>query len=170
MKDNFEKCLALVLKSEGGFVNNPRDPGGMTNLGVTKVTYERWLNEPVTEEQMRALTPNDVEQLYREWYWDGVRGDDLPAGVDYCTFDLAVNSGIGTAVRLLQDASNTVPDGKLGPVSMVAIQEMDARAIVSELQALRLAYLKKISTWPVFGKGWAKRVSDVTAAALEMLA
>jgi lysozyme family protein len=168
MKDNFEKCLALVLKSEGGFVNNPRDPGGMTNLGVTKVTYERWMNEPVTEEQMRALTPNDVEQLYREWYWDGVRGDDLPAGVDYCTFDLAVNSGIGTAVRLLQDASNTVPDGKLGPVSMVAIQEMDAHAIVSELQASRLAYLKKISTWPVFGKGWTNRVNDVTAAALEM--
>ena len=170
MKNNFEKCLALVLKSERRYVNNPHDPGGMTNLGVTKVTYERWLNEPVTEEQMRALTPDDVEPLYREWYWDGVRGDDLPAGVDYFVFDFAVNSGIGTAIRMLQDASNTVPDGKLGPVSMVAIQEMDARAIVSELQASRLAYLKKISTWPVFGKGWAKRVSDVTAAALEMLA
>lgn len=168
MKDNFEQSFALMLKSEGGFVNNPRDPGGMTNLGVTKATFERWTNAPVTEAQMRALTPHDVEPLYREWYWDGVRGDELPVGVDYCTFDFAVNSGIGTATRMLQDAANTVPDGKLGPVSMASILKADPRQLIDMMQTLRLGYLRKISTWPVFGKGWSRRVQEVTQNALAM--
>lgn len=169
MKDNFEQSLALVLKSEGGFVNNPRDPGGMTNLGVTKATYERWINGSATEAQMRALTPADVEPIYREWYWDGVRGDDLPLGVDYCVFDFAVNSGIGTATRMLQDAAGVVPDGKLGPVSMAAVLKAKPRDLIDMMQTLRLGYLRKISTWPTFGKGWSKRVQDVTTAALAMV-
>ena len=169
MKSNFEQCFTLLLKSEGGFVNNPRDPGGMTNLGVTKVAYERWVDEDVTEAQMRALTPDDVRPLYRQIYWDGVRGDDLPSGVDYFTFDFAVNSGIGTAIRMLQDASGTVPDGKLGSISMAAIQEVDAKKIITDMQDARMTYLHKISTWATFGKGWAKRVDAVTAAALAMV-
>jgi lysozyme family protein len=169
MKDNFEKCLALVLKSEGGFVNNPRDPGGMTNLGVTKVTFDRWTNGDADEQQMRALTPDDVEPLYREWYWDGVRGDDLPAGVDYFVFDFAVNSGIGTAIRMLQDAAGAVPDGKLGPVSMTAVLKQNPRDLILMLQTTRINYLRKISTWSTFGKGWTRRVNDVTAAALAMV-
>jgi len=170
MKDNFKQSLALVLKSEGGFVNNPRDPGGMTNFGVTKVTYDRWTNSDATEEQMRALTPADVEPLYREWYWDGVRGDDLPAGVDYCVFDFAVNSGIGTAIRMLQDASGTVPDGKLGPVTMANIAKANPLTLIDMLQTVRMNYLRKISTWSTFGKGWTNRVNAVTAAARQMVA
>jgi lysozyme family protein len=168
MKNNFEKCFVLLLKSEGGFVNNPRDPGGMTNLGVTKVTFDRWTNGDADEQQMRALTPADVEPLYREWYWDGVRGDDLPAGVDYFVFDFAVNSGIGTAIRMLQDAADTVPDGKLGPVSMTAVLKQKPRDLIQMLQTTRINYLRKMSTWSTFGKGWTNRVNDVTAAALEM--
>ena len=168
MRDNFSKCLALVLQSEGGFVNNKYDPGGMTNLGVTKATYERWTNAPVTEAQMRALTPHDVEPIYREWYWDRVRGDDLFVGIDYCVFDLAVNSGVGTAIRMLQDAVGTVPDGKFGPLSMAAVEKADPRRLVNTMQALRLQYLRKISTWPVFGKGWTRRVQEVTQNALVM--
>jgi lysozyme family protein len=169
MKDNFEKCFTLLLKSEGGFVNNPRDPGGMTNLGVTKVTFDRWTNGDADEQQMRALTPDDVEPLYREWYWDGVRGDDLPAGVDYFVFDFAVNSGIGTAIRMLQDAAGAVPDGKLGPVSMTAVLKQNPRDLILMLQTTRINYLRKISTWSTFGKGWTRRVNDVTAAALAMV-
>jgi lysozyme family protein len=169
MKDNFSKCFTLLLKSEGGFVNNPRDPGGMTNLGVTKVTFDRWTNGDADEQQMRALTPDDVEPLYREWYWDGVRGDDLPAGVDYFVFDFAVNSGIGTAIRMLQDAAGAVPDGKLGPVSITAVLKQNPRDLILMLQTTRINYLRKISTWSTFGKGWTRRVNDVTAAALAMV-
>lgn len=80
MRGNFEECLALVLKHEGGFVNNPRDPGGMTNLGVTKVTYESYVNRHVDEAEMRSLTPALVAPLYKKMYWDRIKGDDLPVG------------------------------------------------------------------------------------------
>ena len=100
MNGNFEQCLALVLHSEGGFVNNPQDPGGMTNLGVTKVTYEGYVNRHVDEAEMRSLTPDLVAPLYKKMYWDRIKGDDLPVGVDYCLFDLAVNSGVGKQIQL----------------------------------------------------------------------
>ena len=98
MNSNFERCLQHTLKEEGGFVNNPKDPGGMTNLGVTKRTYEQYVGHPVDEETMRGLTPEMVAPLYKKMYWDVVKGDQLPDGVDYCVFDVAVNSGPTKAV------------------------------------------------------------------------
>ena len=92
MNDNFQLCLSYLLKSEGGFVNNPKDPGGMTNLGVTKATYEAYVGHEVDEATMRSLSPNDVALLYKRNYWDKVAANSLPAGVDYCVFDTAVNS------------------------------------------------------------------------------
>lgn len=100
MKNNFEQCLALVLRSEGGFVNNPKDPGGMTNLGVTKATYESYVGRSVDADEMKGLTPDTVAPLYKKMYWDKVRGDDMPAGVDYALFDLAVNSGPTTGYKV----------------------------------------------------------------------
>jgi lysozyme family protein len=91
MQSNFEPCLALMLAHEGGFVNHPQDPGGMTNLGVTKRVWEEWVGHEVDEKQMRALTPETVAPLYKRKYWDAVRADDLVAGVDYVVFDVAVN-------------------------------------------------------------------------------
>ena len=92
MHKNFDKCLSMLLHHEGGFVNHPKDPGGMTNLGVTKKVYEAWVGKEVNEETMRGLTFVDVAPLYKKKYWDRVRGDDLPSGVDWCAFDWAVNS------------------------------------------------------------------------------
>ena len=91
MKDNFVKCLTMLLKHEGGYVNHPRDPGGMTNLGVTKKVYERWIKRKVTEQEMKDLKPENVAPIYKVNYWDAVRGDDLPSGVDWAAFDWAVN-------------------------------------------------------------------------------
>ena len=169
MNGNFEECLALVLKHEGGFVNNPQDPGGMTNLGVTKVTYEGYVNRHVDEAEMRSLTPDLVAPLYKKMYWDRIKGDDLPVGVDYCLFDLAVNSGVGKAGKLLQMALDLPADGIIGPMTLRALEGRDPEEIVEQICQERLAVLKSLKLWGVFGKGWGRRVAEVEQHATAMI-
>jgi lysozyme family protein len=169
MNGNFERCLALVLKSEGGFVNNPADPGGMTNLGVTKKTYEAWVNRTVDEAEMRGLTPDAVAPLYKSNYWDRVVGDQLPVGVDYCLFDCAVNSGPSQAVKFLQRALNVVVDGVLGQQTIAAASQRDASELIEQFCQERLQFMQSLSTWPTFGKGWQRRVEEVQTTATQML-
>jgi lysozyme family protein len=168
VKENFDEALKAILHHEGNFVNHPKDPGGMTNLGVTKRVWEEWVGHEVDEKAMRALTPADVDTLYRRKYWDKVRGDELPAGVDYAVFDAAINSGPGRASKWLQTAVGAVPDGAIGPGTLAKVQEMDAKAIVEKYQATRLAFLQSLPTWDTFGKGWGRRVTEVKDAALRM--
>ena len=104
MQNNFDNCLALLLKSEGGYVNNPKDPGGRTNLGVTQKTWEAWVGRESSEKEMRALTKDQVAPLYKAKYWTACYGPQLPLGVDYAVFDAAVNMGVGRAVKLLQES------------------------------------------------------------------
>ena len=170
MTDKFERCLPLVLHHEGGFVNHPDDPGGITNLGCTKATWERWVGRRCTVEDMRALTPEDVAPLYREKYWHKVRGGDLPAGIDYCVFDTAINSGPGRAAKFLQEAVGATPDGIIGLRTLAAVREADPRQVIDTYCAARLAWLQELSTWMVFGHGWGRRVTDVRRSALQMLA
>ena len=102
MKSNFQQSIDAMLVSEGGFSNNSKDPGGMTNRGVTKTVWEGWTGHDATEQTMRNLSTADVTPLYKKKYWDAVQGDALPSGVDYCVFDTAVNSGAGRSIKLLQ--------------------------------------------------------------------
>ena len=168
MKQNFESCLKSVLHHEGGYVNHPSDPGGMTNLGVTKRVWEEWVGHEVDEKTMRALTPEIVGPMYKAKYWDKVKGDDLPAGVDYCVFDAAINSGPGRAAKWLQAAVGVEPDGGIGPKTLQAVAGMDANELVSAYNDRRLSFLHDLPTWPTFGKGWARRVAEVKAAGLDM--
>jgi lysozyme family protein len=154
-------AFEALLKHEGGFVNHPRDPGGMTNLGVTRRAWEEWTSHPANEADMRGLTPGMVEPLYRERYWNAVRGDDLPPGVDLAVFDCAVNSGPGRAAMLLQQSIGVWPDGVIGPKTMAAIKEDEATEIVDRFCELRLLFLRGLPTWPTFGKGWERRVKEV---------
>jgi lysozyme family protein len=154
-------AFEALLKHEGGFVNHPRDPGGMTNLGVTRRAWEEWTSHPANEADMRGLTPGMVEPLYRERYWNAVRGDELPAGVDLAVFDCAVNSGPGRAAMLLQQSIGVWPDGVIGPKTMAAIKEGEATEIVDRFCELRLLFLRGLPTWPTFGKGWERRVKEV---------
>lgn len=165
---NFERALALVLVHEGGYVDHPADPGGATNLGITNGTLSGWLGRAATKAEVRALTKATVAPIYRKNYWDAVRGDELPAGVDYCIFDFAVNSGKGRAVPSLQRAIGVADDGKLGPVTLAAARAKDAGQTIERVCADRLAFLRRLSTWPTFGKGWNSRVQGVRAEALAM--
>lgn len=162
-------AFEALLKHEGGFVNHPRDPGGMTNLGVTRRAWEEWTSHPANEADMRGLTPGMVEPLYRERYWNAVRGDELPPGVDLAVFDCAVNSGPGRAAMLLQQSIGVWPDGVIGPKTMAAIKEGEATEIVDRFCELRLLFLRGLPTWPTFGKGWERRVKEVWRQAKGMV-
>ena len=168
MKENWEACFAMVLKHEGGFVNHPKDPGGMTNLGVTRTNWELYLDRDVTEADMRALTPEMVKPFYKKNYWDRIKGDELPSGVDYAAYDLAVNSGTGRAAKYLQQIAGVTADGVIGPRSMEAIKKCDAEDVVDEICNMRMTFLKNLGTFDTFGKGWTIRVNDVKAKATEM--
>ena len=168
MIHNFEQSLALMLKHEGGFVNNPKDPGGMTNLGVTKRTYEDWLGHEVDEEIMRNLRPMDVIWLYKKLYWDKIKADSLPAGLDYCLFDCAVNSGPSQAVKFLQVALNLTADGIVGPLTIAAAEQRDTAELIEQFCEERLHFMQSLSTWATFGKGWQRRVEEVKDLALKM--
>lgn len=172
MKQNFDACLRILLKHEGGYVNHPSDPGGMTNLGVTKAVYEAWVGHPVDEKTMRGLTPAMVAPLYRKKYWDAVRGDELENGLDLAMFDYAVNSGVGRAVKTLQSCVGVPSDGGFGPKTMAAVAQFKgdtAKTLIEEVCDKRLDFLKSLKTWPVFGRGWERRVIEVKAEALKML-
>jgi len=170
MKENFDAALSKLLHHEGGFVNHPSDPGGMTNLGVTKAVWEEWTGHSVDEAAMRRLTPADVAPLYKRKYWDKVCGDALPAGVDYCVFDAAVNSGPGRAAKWLQEAVGVVADGAIGPKTLAAVAAADDQETIDKFNAARLKFLQALATWDTFGRGWGRRVAEVTKAAATMTA
>ena len=169
MKSNFQKALAAVLIHEGGFVNNLRDPGGMTNLGCTKQTWEEWVGHPVDERTMRALTPGDVAPLYKRKFWDKICADDLPDGVDYVVFDCAINSGPGRAAKFLQSCVGVEPDGGIGPKTLAAVKAFDAKQLVQDFSKRRLSFMMDLPTWATFGKGWSRRVNEVEATGLKMI-
>ena len=171
MKQNFDPSLKLMLKHEGGYVNHPQDPGGMTNLGVTARVWAEWTKAPATEEIMRKLTPEDVAPLYKQRYWDAVRADDLVSGLDYCVFDCAVNSGVGRAVRLLQKCVGVTVDGGFGPNTMAAVTRAsaDPKKLIDDYCDARLEFLQSLPTFATFGRGWTRRVNEVKAEAIRMV-
>ena len=171
MNNNFETCFALILAHEGGYVDHPRDPGGRTNLGVTQHVWEEWLGRPVSEKEMRALTPMMVKPLYKRKYWDACRADDLVAGVDYAVFDVAVNSGPGRAIKFLQSCVDVTVDGGFGPATLAAVKkaEENPTRLIELYCAKRLEFLQSLRTFETFGKGWSRRVQEVKDKALKML-
>ena len=172
MKDNFTDALTALLIHEAGFVDNKDDPGGMTNLGVTAATWAMWVGHDVNEKQMRALTPSIVAPLYKRKYWDACRADELISGLDYAVFDYAVNSGVGRAIKTLQNCVGVAPDGGFGTTTMAAVSQFKgdaAKTLIEEYCDNRLQFLKSLKTFPIFGRGWEKRVNEVKAMSLKML-
>ena len=170
MLSNWDNAFKLMLKSEGGFVNHPSDPGGMTNLGVTKATWENWVGRESDEAEMRGLTPEKVEPLYKNKYFDAVRGDELPMGLDYLMFDFAVNAGAGRAIKTLQTAVDVTPDGGFGPMTMAAVQATDPVDLIERFSQAKEDFYRSLTTFATFGKGWLNRVADVKVKASAMLA
>ena len=168
MKQNWEIALKHILKWEGGYVNHKDDPGGRTNLGVTQRVWEEWTGKPATEADMRGLTIEMVTPLYKKRFWDAIRGDDLPSGVDLCVFDCAVNAGTGRAARFLQQTVGVVADGAVGPKTLEAVTKMSADEIIETFCDLRAAHYKSLNTFATFGKGWMRRLDGIEAECKQM--
>jgi len=162
----FSRALARVLVHEGGYVNDPLDPGGATNKGVTSRVYDAWrARKGLPARDVRRIEGREVAEIYRLQYWDAVKGDELPAGLDYALFDGAVNSGPAQSIKWLQRALGTVAiDGQMGQATLAAVAEHGRPAeLVEKVCDRRLAFLQALRTWPRFGKGWSARVKSVRA-------
>jgi len=168
MEANFLRVLPLVLKHEGGFSNHKDDPGGATNKGITLENYRRYVKSNGTVADLKAISAQDVEKVYRLFYWNAIKADDLPDGLDYAVFDFAVNSGPGRAIKFLQAVAGVAQDGIIGPATLTAVRSLAPEKAIERLCDERLAFLKRLSIWPTFGKGWANRVADVRSHALKM--
>ena len=171
MQSNFDRCLEKLLVHEGGFVHHEKDPGGMTNLGVTIRVWEEWVGHAVSEKEMRRLTPLMVAPLYKRKYWDACHANDLVSGVDYCVFDVAVNSGVGRAIKFLQSVVGATPDGGYGSITSALVKKAESNptALIELYCAKRLDFLQSLKTFETFGKGWSRRVAEVKEEALKML-
>lgn len=168
MKNNFKQSLAAVLKHEGGYVNHPADPGGATMQGVTQRVYDAFRTKRGEKPRpVKQIDKAERDAIYREQYWQAIRGDDLPNGVDYAVFDVAVNSGPPRAIKILQQSLRNYDgrvDGQIGLATLRAVEEDDDNdALIDRMCDRRMAFLQALRHWPTFKKGWTKRVAGVRA-------
>jgi len=166
MQGNFQDCLDLVLKSEGGWVNHPSDPGGETNLGVTKRVWEEYVGHPV--DNLKKLTKDDVAPLYELKYWRPCYGEVLPRGLDFVVFSMGINAGPGRSIKLLQSSIGCVPDGVIGPKTRGLISDSNCATLIAKFSEARREYYRSLKNFPIFGKGWLNRVDHEEAEALNM--
>lgn len=168
MDRNFAEALKLVLQHEGGWSDHPKDPGGATMKGVTLATFRRYVDPKATKDDLRNITQAQISDIYRRHYWNAVKADDLPDGIDYAMFDFAVNSGPDRAAKYLQAVVDMRQDGKIGPQTLAAVEAQLSGTVIRDLCDRRMSFLRGLKTWPTFRKGWTARVSSVRARALEM--
>jgi lysozyme family protein len=171
MTGDFKECLDIVLKSEGGFTCDTRDPGNAggkcTNLGITQQALEEWLGHEVDEKFMRKLTPEMAAPFYEQKYWRPTYCEILPRGLDLLVFSMGINGGPGRAVKLLQQAIGCVPDGVVGQRTMGLIKQSNVADLIAKYSDARRMYYKSLNK-PVFEKGWLNRVDHEEAQALNM--
>ena len=161
MDNNFDQSLKLVLKSEGGYVNNPKDSGGETMMGVTKAAWSTWLKRPIANGEMAKLTVADITPFYKALYWDKSYCNQLPTGIDYMVFDASVNMGVGQSIRLLQKSLGCVADGVIGPNTMKLINESKVNDMIDKYSAQKEMFYRSLALFNTFGKGWLSRVTQV---------
>ena len=168
-KDNFRKCLEVILHHEGGYVDHPKDPGGATNLGVTKQTYEDWMGKVVTKDRIKELTIDDVTPIYKKNYWTAIMAEDIPAGLDLCVFDMCVNGGRHRATKMLQQLVGATVDGWIGPNTIAKTQAFcEAKGVTAAIegyQQIRQDFYESLKTFETFGRGWTRRVNETKETA-----
>lgn len=176
MISNFNTSLDLILKSEGGFNDNPKDPGniladgrnGCTNFGITQQNWENYLGHKVSIVDMKALSIESISKFYKIKYWDACNCDELPIGIDYMTFDFAINTGVGRSSKVLQSACGVIVDGSIGPNTINAINNMNITTLIDKFSELKTIFYKSLITFSIFGKGWLNRVNEVKINANHM--
>lgn len=169
MKSNFSRALDLTLEYEGGYVNHPKDPGGATMRGVTQKVYDRWrAKRGLSQRPVRQIEEDELQAIYRLQYWDLIHGDRLPMGIDAAVFDFSVNSGATRATQELQRVLGLRTDGNMGAMTIDAASEMDQAELINRYCDARLAFVRRLSTFSTFGRGWTRRIEAVRKACLMM--
>lgn len=169
MKDNFKACLEFVLKHEGGWSDDPHDPGGATMKGVTLSTYKAYMMRSVTKDELRNISDEQLNDLYKTRYWDNAKCDDLDVGVDMVVFDMAVNGGVGRSSRMLQRCIGANADGAIGPKTIALTKGIMPRDLVIRFSTERRNFYKTLETFDRFGRGWLRRTDECEAKALDMI-
>ena len=161
-----------ILVSEGGtYTNDPEDPGGPTRWGITLTDTRLYVKKNATAATVKALTRDQAVGIYDKKYWDALDGDELPSGLDYTMVDYGVNSGIARAGRVLRQILGLpTTDWHVTPEVLSAAKKRATTALIRAENAERLAFLKRLPTWPRFGGGWGKRVASVNAISLQLAA
>ena len=173
--ENYHNSFRKLLNVEGGFSDHPDDNGGPTNFGVTQRTYNYWRRlENLPQQSVKKITVLEASRLYKKLFWNAVKGDLLPLGLDHIIFDYAVNSGPKRAIKALQKELGTSADGIIGPETRGLIKEIyhkdnKVEKIILAIMKKRLSWLHRLSDWKVFGRGWTNRINIVRKEALEML-
>jgi lysozyme family protein len=167
---SFETCLPVILASEGGFVDDPHDSGGATNLGITRATLSGWLGRTASIADVEALTPAAAAPIYQARYWNPSHACDCPAGVDLMVFDEAVNQGVGRAIASLQVALGITADGAFGAATKATLAAADPTSLIRAIAANREAHYRAMPTFPRFGRGWLARLERTTELALGVVA
>ena len=171
MADTFELAIKEVLKHEGGYVFHPSDPGGMTNRGVTKRVYEKWIGREATEQEMRDLTEETAIAIYKKNYWDRNRCDMVEdassPGVAYFLLDFAVNAGRKGA-KCLQKSIGANPDGAIGPKTIAILKDQNPKYLLEKMHELRQSFYESLKTFETFGKGWTRRNDEALEKAKKM--
>ena len=168
MKQNFEQSLKMLLKHEGNYSFHPDDPGGETMKGVTRAVYEQWVGRQVMDGEMKRLTDADVAPIYKTNYWDRIRGDDLPSGLDFAAFDWAVNSGTGRPAKVIQKYISAKQDGAIGPKTLALVAENDPAKMIQYLYEQRQKFYERLPHFDKFGRGWTRRNQETLKASMEM--
>ena len=167
---SFARALVLTLKFEGGYSDNPRDPGGATNLGITQAALEYFRNHPVSKADVKALSLEEAAKIYKKNYWNAVCCDQMPAGIDMCLFDLCVNSGAVKAIKILQAAAGLKVNGILTAQTLAAAQQNPPRELIKSICYLRLSFLQRLTIFATFGRGWSARVALIESESAKLLA
>jgi lysozyme family protein len=149
---DFDAAFERLIGHEGGYVNDPRDPGGETKFGISKRAYPG--------EDIASLTLDRAKAIYRRDYWGPAGCDAVPDAIRFDLFDMAVNAGVKPAVRTLQGAVGADADGVLGPKTLMAVNSADAGKLLARFNGQRLKMLADLPTWDRFGRGWARRIAS----------
>lgn len=149
---NFDQAFERLIGHEGGYVDNPKDPGGETKFGISKRSYPG--------EDIKGLTLDRAKAIYKRDFWGPSGCEAVPDAIKFDLFDMAVNSGCGTAIKTLQRAAGSAPDGLLGPNTLQAINSIPAQRLAARFNGQRLEFMAALPTWPAFGRGWARRIAS----------
>ena len=148
---NFDQAFEKLMEHEGGLVEHKADPGGLTNFGISQRSYPG--------EDIRNMTRARAAEIYLRDFWGPAGCDALPSTLRFQVFDMAVNSGVKTAIKMLQSAVGTVPDGVIGPKTLQAVNATPVPILIARFNGRRLEFMAGLPHWPAFGRGWARRIA-----------